>query len=69
MTHPDGRGVGLDEYTKLTPPGWSPGMTNYPLRLYFEKLRLWLRLTDVQERSKLGTMLAGRSEEQHTELS
>ena len=60
MSHPDGRGVALDEYTKTTPPGWSPNMSNYPLRLYFEKLRLSIRLTDVQDRSKLGPMIVGR---------
>ena len=60
MATADGHGTPLDEYTKVTPPGWAPHMQNYPLRLYLEKLRLWLRITDLQDRTKIGPTIVGR---------
>ena len=58
----DGRGIPLDEYTKATPPGWKPHMQDYSLRLYLEKLRLWLRTTDLGEGNyaKIGPTVVGR---------
>ena len=41
------RGLSLDEFTKATPPGWKPWLTSYPLRLYEEKLELWLNQCDL----------------------
>ena len=58
----DGRGIPLDEYTKATPPGWKPHMQDYSLRLYLEKLRLWLRTTDIGtgDPAKVGPTVVGR---------
>ena len=55
----DARGLALDDYSKSCPPGWQPHMSSYPLKTYFEKLRLWLRLTDVTA-DKLGPTIVGR---------
>ena len=55
----DVRGITLEDYTKACPPGWAPYMHNYPLKLYKEKLALWLRITDV-EPAKLGPTVLGR---------
>ena len=59
MLGSDFRGIALEEYTKNTPPGWAPYMNNYSLKLYKEKLALWLRTTDV-ENEKLGPTIVGR---------
>jgi hypothetical protein len=53
------RGLPLDEYTRQTPPGWRPYLRNYPLSLYEEKLRLWIRLTDIPEDCH-GSVVVGR---------
>ena len=34
-------GIPLQEFRRDVPPGWIPGLPDYPLRLYFEKLKLW----------------------------
>ena len=62
MATADGRGIPLDEYTKATPPGWKPHMQDYSLRLYLEKLRLWLRTTDIGtgDPAKVGPTVVGR---------
>ena len=52
-------GIPLQEYRKDTPPGWSPGLPDYPLRLYFEKVKLWYRCYEGTDES-VGPMLAGR---------
>ena len=49
----------LDEYTKTCPPGWSPHQGNYPLRLYMERMNLWLIITDLDHR-KVGPTVVGR---------
>ena len=49
----------MEDYTKSCPPGWQPYMHNYPLKLYKERLSLWLRITDVAE-EKLGPIVLGR---------
>lgn len=36
--------IPLTEYRRDVPPGWGPGLPDYPLRSYFEKLRLWYRV-------------------------
>ena len=64
MAQADGRGVPLDEYTKATPPGWRPHMQDYSLHLYFAKLRLWIRTTDLgngpENQAKIGPTVVGR---------
>ena len=64
MAQADGRGIPLGEYTKATPPGWKPHMQDYSLRLYFEKLRLWIRTTDLgngpENQAKIGPTVVGR---------
>ena len=55
----EARGIPLDEFTKGCPPGWSPHLVQYPLKLYREKLRLWLRTTDVAEEA-VGPTIVGR---------
>lgn len=52
-------GLPLDEYTKGTPPGWKEHLPKYPYRLYLEKLKLWNRITDVEEGGK-GATIVGR---------
>ena len=62
MAQADGRGIPLGEYTKATPPGWKPHMSDYSLRPYLEKLRLWIRTTDLGQgdQSKIGPTVVGR---------
>ena len=55
----DTRGLPLDEYTRSCPPGWKPHMTNYPLRTFIEKLRLWKRQTELDEAVQ-GPVVVGR---------
>lgn len=52
-------GIPLDEYTKSVPPGWREDVDNYPFRTYLEKLRLWNRITDVNDNDK-GATIVGR---------
>ena len=40
-------GLPLESYTKGCPPGWRPGLSHYPFRLYVQRVRLWYRLTDL----------------------
>ena len=63
MTTPtDTRGLVLDEYTKACPPGWKPHVASYPLRVYLEKVQLWLNMTDIAAH-QLGASLVGRLKE------
>ena len=52
-------GIPLEEFRKDVPPGWAPGLQQYPLRLYFQKLKLWYRLCDLQD-ELVGPLIAGR---------
>ncbi|CAJ1334047.1 unnamed protein product, partial [Effrenium voratum] len=52
-------GIPLTECRKDVPPGWSPGNPDYPLRLFFEKLKLWYRIYDGPDES-VGPLVAGR---------
>ena len=52
-------GVPLQEYRKDCPPGWAPGIPDYPLRHYFDKLKLWYRIYDGPDES-VGPLVAGR---------
>ncbi|CAE8697760.1 unnamed protein product, partial [Polarella glacialis] len=47
------------EFSKLVPPGWRPGIPGYPIKLFFERLKLWYRVTDNAE-AQLGILVAGR---------
>ncbi|CAE8737965.1 unnamed protein product, partial [Polarella glacialis] len=47
------------EFNKLVPPGWRPGIPGYPIKLFFERLKLWYRVTDNAE-AQLGILVAGR---------
>ena len=53
------RGLPLEEYSKFVPPGWKPHQHSYPLRLYLEKLRLWLRVADMDQ-GAIGPTVVGR---------
>ncbi|CAE8604611.1 unnamed protein product, partial [Polarella glacialis] len=54
-----GGGLPLSEFNKLVPPGWRPGIPGYPIKLFFERLKLWYRVTDNAE-AQLGILVAGR---------
>ena len=34
-------GIPIDEYTTTVPPGWKPGMEDYPLTTYQDNLQMW----------------------------
>ena len=34
--------IGLQEYNPSTPPGWKPGLKNFPFRKYLQKMQLWM---------------------------
>ena len=52
-------GLPLDSFTKAVPPGWRPGVAQYPMRRYVQLIRLWWRQTDVTENAA-GPAMAGR---------
>ena len=57
---PTGSGsIPLQEYRKDIPPGWCPGDATYPLRAYFDRLRLWYRICNLAEEA-IGPTIAGR---------
>ena len=49
----------LDQFNTTTPPGWKPHVTNFPLKRYLERLRLWYRLTNLLP-EQLGPAVASR---------
>ena len=51
--------IPLTEYRREVPPGWGPNIADYPLRSYFEKLRLWYRVFDGDD-EVVGPLVAGR---------
>ena len=55
----DLRGIPLDEYTRQCPPGWRPYVRSYSLITYEEKLRLWMRMTDIPGDCQ-GSVVVGR---------
>ena len=60
MSQPGGSGtIPLTEYRRDVPPGWGPGIADYPLRSYFEKLRLWYRVFEGAD-EVVGPLVAGR---------
>ncbi|MDP6586518.1 MAG: hypothetical protein QF535_17825, partial [Anaerolineales bacterium] len=52
-----GNAQGLKQYTKDVPPGWNPGV--YPVTEYFELLKIWTRLTRLDE-DQLGAAVMSR---------
>ena len=52
-------GIPLHEFRREVPPGWAPGLPEYPLRTYFERLKLWYRVFDGQD-EMVGPLVAGR---------
>ena len=57
---PTGSGaLPLQEYRRDIPPGWAPGDPQYPLRLYFDRLRLWYRMCNLDD-DIIGPVIAGR---------
>ena len=56
---PNGPGIPLQEFRRDCPPGWSPGLPDYPLRLFFDKLKLWYQIFDGAD-ELVGPLVAGR---------
>ncbi|OLP86389.1 hypothetical protein AK812_SmicGene32497 [Symbiodinium microadriaticum] len=54
-----GGGIPLHEFRKDVPPGWAPGLPDCPLRLFFERLKLWYRIFDGAD-ELVGPLVAGR---------
>ncbi|CAE7657733.1 mzt1 [Symbiodinium sp. KB8] len=52
-------GIPLHEFRKDVLPWWCPGIPYYPLRLYFERLKLWYRLFKGDD-TLVGPMVGGR---------
>ncbi|CAE7420861.1 RE2 [Symbiodinium natans] len=59
MATPGGGGIPLHEFRKDVPPGWAPGIPDYPLRLFFERLKLWYSVYDGDD-TMVGPLVAGR---------
>eukprot|EP00438_Fugacium_kawagutii_P029807 Skav231475 [mRNA] locus=scaffold1100:530653:539709:- [translate_table: standard] len=59
MAQPGGGTIPLTEYRRDVPPGWGPGIADYPLRTYFDKLRLWYRVFEGAD-EVVGPLVAGR---------
>ena len=60
MTSPPTTGsIPLQEFRRDIPPGWTPGDSAYPLRLYFDKLKLWYRICNLDDEI-IGPLIAGR---------
>ena len=49
----------LQEFSKFVPPGWKPGLDDYPFRKFLERLHLWWRITPLSE-EEAGPMIASR---------
>eukprot|EP00435_Cladocopium_sp_Y103_P076100 s59_g76.t1 len=57
---PTGAGsIPLQEYRREIPPGWQPNDPQYPLRSYFDRLRLWYRIANLPDEA-IGPTIAGR---------
>ncbi|OLQ01786.1 hypothetical protein AK812_SmicGene15471 [Symbiodinium microadriaticum] len=54
-----GGGIPLHEFRREVPPGWGPGIPDYPLRLFFERLKLWYQVYDGED-TMVGPLVAGR---------
>ena len=51
--------IGLQEYNPHTPPGWKPGLKNYPFRKYIQKMQLWNAIKACTN-DQVGPLVAGR---------
>lgn len=49
----------MQEFRREIPPGWAPGDSSHPLKLYMEKLQLWYKTTALED-EVVGPMVAGR---------
>jgi hypothetical protein len=57
---PTGSGsIPLQEYRREIPPGWKPNDPAYPLRSYFDRLRLWYCIANIPDET-IGPTIAGR---------
>ena len=56
---PSGGTIPLTEYRRDVPPGWQPGDSGYSLRAYLEKLRMWYRISSLED-ELVGPVIAGR---------
>lgn len=56
---PTSGSIPLQEYRRDVPPGWTPGDASYPLRSYFNKLKLWYNICNVED-ELVGPLIAGR---------
>ena len=61
-------GIPLDEFSRNVPPGWAPNLSNYPLRSYFDKLRLWDKVHGVED-DQVGPLIASRLKGQAQKLA
>ena len=51
--------IGLQEYNPSTPPGWKPGLKNFPFRKYLQKMQLWNTIKSCNN-DQVGPLVAGR---------
>ena len=49
----------MTEFRRDIPPGWMPGLADYPFKLYLDKLKMWYRLYDGADET-VGPLVAGR---------
>ena len=52
-------GIPLHEYRRDVPPGWGPNLQDYPLKTFFDRLKMWYRLYDGPDET-VGPLVAGR---------
>ena len=52
-------GMSLHEFRRDIPPGWAPGLPDYPLKLFFDRLKLWYQVYDGDD-TMVGPLVAGR---------
>ena len=51
--------MSLHEFRRDIPPGWAPGLPDYPLKLFFDRLKLWYQVYDGDD-TMVGPLVAGR---------
>ena len=61
-------GVPLQEFRRDLPPGWAPGLADYSLNQYLQKLKLWYRIYDGPDEA-VGPLVAGRLQGQAQKLA
>ena len=59
--------IPLKEFRKDIPPGWGPNIDGYPLREYFDALKLWYRLYEGPDEF-VGPLLVGRLQDNAKKL-